>query len=292
MSYSSYNRGGYKPKKKKVSHKHIILLVIAALLVGALVWFIFGKQKAHSPSQPSEEQKIETTEAAAQPQLPNLQPVIDEFVANHPGIYAVKITDEKGSSLAVINGDKQFFTASIYKLYVAYVGYQKIDDGTYNLNDPYLSGYTRGKCLDAMIRDSYSPCAEKMWVELGKEKLTKQMEGYGLTNTSLTGLSTSANDAAIILKKISTGEGLSKESQAAYLNSMKTQDAKYRRGLPSGFKSAVVYNKVGWNLDQEWHDTAIVELVNGQKVIISVLTTGAGYQNTAALGAELEKALQ
>lgn len=227
-----------------------------------------------------------------QQRLPNLQPVVDQWVATHPGTYAVKITDTSGQSLAEIKGNQPFFTASIYKLYVAYIGYQAVDRGTYQLSDPYLSGYTRGKCLDAMIRDSYSPCGEKMWAELGKDNLTQKLKSYGLTGTSMTGLQTTANDAAIILANIATGKDLSPASQAAYLDSMKTQDDKYRRGLPSGIKDATVYNKVGWNLDQEWHDTAIVELPNGQKIIVSVFTDGVGFSNVAGLGTALQKALQ
>jgi hypothetical protein len=52
-----------------------------------------------------------------------------------------------------------------------------------------------------------------------------------------------------------------------------------------------VYNKVGWNEDIEWHDTAIVE-VNGKVAIVSVFSKGAGYKNIAGLGAEIQKALQ
>ncbi len=294
MNRSIYNYRSPKPSKRRVNKKIIFSVLAVAVIIGLLVWLFFSKQDMPEVKEATTapQNTVQAPPANSQPKLPDLQSVVDDFVANNSGTYAIKITDEQGNNLAVVNGDKPFFTASIYKLYVAYVGYQKIDDGTFSLDDPYLSGYTRGKCLDAMIRDSYSPCAEKMWPELGKEKLTTQLEGYGLTNTSLTGLTTSANDASIILRKIATGEGLSDASKNAYLDSMKTQDTKYRRGLPAGFNKAIVYNKVGWNLDQEWHDTAIVQLTNGQNVIVSVLTTGAGYQNVAKLGTAIEKALQ
>jgi beta-lactamase class A len=288
--YSLNNQTTPQPRKKKI----IIVagVILAVILAVALALWLF-RPKAKAPEQ-AQEQATEVTEVTepAAPELPDLQPTVDAWITQNPGVYAVKITDTSGKVLAVTNGDKQFFTASIYKLFVAYVGYQKIDDGTYKLTDPYLAGYTRGKCLDAMIRDSYSPCAEKMWVELGKDSITQKMKDYGLTNTSLTGLTTTANDTAIILANIEAGKDLSAQSRAAYLDSLKTQDAKYRRGLPSGFTNATVYNKVGWNLDQEWHDAAIVELKNGQKVIVSVMTDGVGYEAVAGLGEALEAKLQ
>lgn len=292
MEYSRFNNGMYESNKNHTHKKLKIALFCLVVVFSGSLWLFFNRQKAYSPSQPAEEKKNETVVVVSEPKLPNIQSTIDEFTANHPGEYAVKITDLKGISLAELNSDEQFFTASIYKLFVAYVGYQKVDEGVYNLDDPYVNDYNRGKCLDAMIRDSDSTCGETMLDELGQSNVTAKMEEYGLKSTSLSDFLTSAEDVAIILQKIATGTGLSKESQKAFLDSMKTQDTKYRLGLPAGFKSTTVYNKVGWNLDQEWHDASIVELANGQKVIVSVLSSGAGYKNMALLGSAIEKALQ
>ncbi|MCA9343564.1 MAG: serine hydrolase [Candidatus Nomurabacteria bacterium] len=299
MPQTSYRRHTESPQKPTKS-RHLrsgTVLFMAILMIAVVAWLLLAKKKAHSPSTPTNQSTNQqptsnTNESSSQEKtLPNIQSTIDEFIKNNPGTYAIKITDINGRSLAEVNGDQQFFTASIYKLFVAYVGYQKIDDGTYDLNEPYITGYTRGECLDAMIRASYSPCAEKMWAELGKESITEQMKSYGLINTSLTGLYTSANDSAIMLQKIAKGEGLSVNSKKSYLDSMKSQDSKFRIGLPAGFTKSIVYNKVGWNEDKEWHDTAIIELPNGQKIVVAILTTGVGYKTIAQLGAKIEQAL-
>ncbi len=299
MPQTSFRRHTESPQKSTKSRylRSGVVLFMAILIIAIMAWLLLAKNKAHSPSTPTNQSTTQqstsnTDDLSSQEKtIPNIQSAIDEFIKNNPGTYAIKITDIDGRLLAEVNGDQQFFTASIYKLFVAYVGYQKIDDGTYDLDDPYISGYTRGECLDAMIRASYSPCAEKMWNELGKETLTKQMKTYGLTNTSLTGLYTSANDSAIMLQRIAKGEGLSENSKKSYLDSMKSQDAKFRRGLPSGFTKSTAYNKVGWNEDKEWHDTAIIELPNGQKVVVATLTTGVGYKTIAQLGVNIEQAL-
>ena len=141
-----------------------------------------------------------------------------------------------------------------------------------------------------MIRDSDSPCAEKLWNELGKEELTAQLEEYGILNTSMVNITTTAEDAALILGRIERGEGLSEASRLAYLDSMKTQDELYRRGLPNGFSDSVaVYNKVGWNEQKEWHDTAIVEFADGRKLIVSVFTEEVGFSTVATLGTAIEQ---
>lgn len=222
----------------------------------------------------------------------DLQPTADIWAAKQSGSASVVVIDlANKKTIASLNPDTQYFTASIYKLFVAYEGYQRVADGTYSMNDAYLTGYTRGQCLDAMIRSSYSPCGEKMWAELGKETLTTQMKTYGLSNTSLTGLYTSAADSAIILERLFERRDLTETHTKLLLNSLKTQDAKFRRGLPTGFTNSTVYNKVGWNELVEWHDTAIVTLSNGRSYVITVFTKNVGSTNIAALGRAIEARL-
>ena len=130
-----------------------------------------------------------------------------------------------------------------------------------------------------------------MWTELGKEKLTKQLKDYGLANTNMTGLSTSAADAAIILQRLFERQELTEAHTNLFLDSLKTQDTKYRRGLPTGFTNSTVYNKVGWNEQIEWHDAAIVTLPNGRSYVIAVFTEHVGSANIAALGKTIEAKL-
>jgi hypothetical protein len=142
-----------------------------------------------------------------------------------------------------------------------------------------------------MIRDSYSPCGEKWWAELGKESLTAKLKTYGLKNTSMTALYTSAQDASIILQRLFDKRELTEAHHTAFLDSMKDQPALYRRGLPSGFSQSTVYNKVGWNGQVEWHDTAIITLPNGRSYVVSVLTENIGSAQIKALGQVIEARL-
>lgn len=228
------------------------------------------------------------------PSLPviDLQPTVEAWADKQSGTASVVVIDlANKKAIASLNPETQYFTASIYKLYVAYEGYQKVADGTHSMSDPYLSGYNRGKCLDEMIRSSYSPCAEKMWVELGKDKTTQKLKTYGINNTSMSGLSTTAHDAALLLQRLFERRELTEEHVNFFLDSMKTQEAKYRAGLPKGFTKSTVYNKVGWNEQLEWHDTAIVTLQGGRSYVIVVLTKSVGSKNIAALGQAIEAKL-
>ena len=130
-----------------------------------------------------------------------------------------------------------------------------------------------------------------MWNELGKSTLTAKLKEYGLKSTDMTGLRTSAADAAIILQRLFDRLDLTDEHTNLYLDSLKSQPAKYRTGLPTGFPAAAVYNKVGWNENLEWHDTAIVTLPNGRSYVISILTRSVGSRQVVELAKSLNAAL-
>ncbi len=283
------------------------LSVAIALLVifGVVGWFYQNtKEKADNSDATSSTEVSQTaqeTEEATEPaetkeeekkpsfDSQKLQAVLDDWARTIPAgsSAGVVLMDENGTQLASLSAQESFFTASIYKLYVAYEGYRMVDAGTYDVNTPYLNGKTLGVCLDLMIRESNSPCAEKMWNGIGKELLDTKMKEYGIKNTSMVGLSTTAEDAGNMLARIQRGEGLSKESQAKFLESMRTQI--YRDTLNKGFSDKVtVYNKIGFNGQLEYHDTAIARLADGRTIIVSVLTSEVGTKSIVALGQKLE----
>lgn len=286
-AYTNHNNNRQTKRGKiKKAVFLIILPVSAVILLSLSFWYFFGRS-----DKPLEQTTIEVPAEKAK-DLPEEEPkpefdqarlseAVSGWVSTHPGTYSVVLADQQGTVLASANPDRQFFTASIYKLYVAYVGYQKIDDGTYNAQQPYMGGWTRGKCLDEMIRSSHSPCAEKMWVELGKENLNNKLKEFGLKNTSMTGLNTSAADTAIILARIQRGEGLSEKSRVQLLDSMLGQI--YRDALPKGLAPLKVYDKVGFRELVEYHDIGIVQLADGRHLIVSVLTENVGTRNIIGL---------
>ena len=225
-----------------------------------------------------------------EPDANKIQGVVDAWAEENSGTKSVVVTGVDGEVLAEFNQDRVYFAASIYKLYVAYEGYRLVDQGELNPAADYINGNTLGECLDLMIRESDSPCGEKMMSEIGKQEIEANLVTYGLTNSRMSNITTSAGDAAIVLAKIYRGEGLSQPSRQAFLESMRTQI--YRDALNKGFSNmSTVYNKIGFNEQLEYHDVAIVELQGGQAVIVSVLTSGVGSSNIAELGSDIEEVL-
>lgn len=283
-----------------------VTLPVAIIAVGIVAWNRYVMDRDVVDTTLAAEQSTEeaanavdddVADAQEQPALQFdaavLQPIVDTWVAAQTGRAGVVVMDEAGGVLASHEPDGIFFGASLYKLYVAYYGYLQLDNAEIDPDEPYVGQRTRLECLDAMIRSSDSPCAETLWNELGKQVLTERLQASGIMNTNMTTITTTAADAAGILQRIIASDGeLSPSSQALYLDSLLTQDAIYRRGLPNGFSDAVaVYNKVGWNELVEWHDAAIVQLPDDRRVIVSVLTENVGTAGIRQLATSLELAL-
>ena len=290
-------------RNKQTTYKksQIILAAVLVLLLitlGFIFWWVQKTLDDSRSSMPNTEvtsAKLDPKEQVAEETKPEfdaiaLQKAVDDWASNINGQASVVLADKDANILASYNADLEYFAASIYKLYVAYFGYQQVDAKAVNPNEQYINRNTRAECLDLMIRESDSPCAEKLWAELGKQEQTQKLIGIGIKNTSMVGLSTTATDAAVMLAFIVRGEALSRESQTAFLQSMKTQI--FRDSLNVGFSSdATVYNKIGFNGLKEYHDTAIVEFKDGRKLIVSVLTENVGTKNIAALGRAIEAAV-
>jgi beta-lactamase class A len=273
-------------------------LAIVLLAIATLAGYFVTKDKQVAVDTTLITDSTQQTETDIKEQVPEthtfdsseLQEVVDAWAAGISGTASVVITDTDGVVLVTLNPDEIYFAASIYKLYVAYEGYRQVDAGKVDVNEIYLNNQTRKECLDLMIRESDSPCAEELWVEIGKQELTNILVSYGITNTSMTAISTTAADAANMLARIARGEGLSADSRNALLESMKNQI--FRDSLNKGFSENVtIYNKIGFNEMVEYHDVAIVELQSGEQIIVSVLTEGVGTNNIANLATLLEEKL-
>ena len=240
-------------------------------------------------SQPTQvKEVVKPPEPISQFDDKKIASVLKSWVISNKGSYSIVISDQSGKEIAQYSPEEQFFMASIYKLYVAYIGYQKVDSGAYSFDEPYLDGMTRGKCLDEMVRTSHNACGEKMMAELGTE-LRTSLASYGLSATSVAEFTTSAKDANRILTMIKNGTNLSETSKAKLLDSMLEQ--KYREGMPLGFESAKVYDKVGFRGEQEYHDVGIIELSDGRTLLVSILSDKAGVANIADLSKTLSASL-
>ena len=246
----------------------------------------------------------------------DFQEIIDEWVRRTSGNKSVLIFDLEREEIAgEYNADEKYNTASLYKLFVAYEGYERVARGEWGGEEKVgTTGKTVLECLDLAIRGSHSPCAEALWAKIGHVTLDGIVrDEYKITNSEISSLVSNARDIAKMMEifyrhEEITDEGLVAQIKDSFLN-QPTTTYNWRQGLPSGFARAAVYNKVGWDYNAEkkywniYHDAAIVEFpkktqegtsneasMAGRHFIVVVMTNRVSFQQIRQLGASIEEA--
>ena len=233
----------------------------------------------------------------------DFQPVIDSWVNSVGGNKGIVIYDlTLGDVVGEYNANQKFATASLYKLFVVYEGYRRLDNETWSKDD--LVGATNRPvidCLDLAIRVSHSPCAETLWGMIGRDELNAIVQtDFNLPDMWVTSLSATPYEIADMMSNFYyhteiDDEELVSRMQDSFLNQPKT-DYDWRQGLPSGFSEAAkVYNKVGWNYDPSqrawtiYDDAAIVEFTEAERdYVVVVMTNYVDYSQIKRLGSEIE----
>lgn len=269
-----------------------------------------------SPSPDTPPENSPTTDELA---FINLQPTVNQWAKNIKAKVGLMVYDLDNDRVAAeLNANQVFSTASIYKLFFAYIGYQDIDSSYYDPDQPFAitndyraDTYTFSECLDLMIRESYNGCADPI---RSNQRLYRQVESLidelALANTTNGGLSSTPSDLTNFLKFLYRSHDLSAESWASFqdslLNQPPTKVSKedtydWRQGLPAGFSEAVkVYDKVGWAWAEDhweiYNDAAIVEFPDlGRHYIIVLFTTDLHEDvpvSLQKLSTELEAAIR
>ena len=154
----------------------LLFFTIAALVVGIcyLVFWMNGKtlvffndnSSNNTASEPVEEEIV-------LPDKIDFQPVVDNWVSSVGGNKSVLIYDlERNEVVGEYNSKKDYSTASLYKLFVVYEGYRRVQSGEWKAdNRAGSTGHTILECLDLSIRESNSTCAETLWDMIGRSNL-------------------------------------------------------------------------------------------------------------------------
>ena len=232
----------------------------------------------------------------------DFQPVIDEWVNSISGNKSVLIYDlERDEIVGEYNSDMNYNTASLYKLFVVYEGYRRVENGEWNANDlAGFTGYSISECLDLSIRESYSPCAETLWNMIGRSNLDEIIvNDFKITDSNISSLVSNPRDILKIMQlfyshpDIKDDILLSKMKDSFFNQPSTTYN--WRQGLPSGFSRANVYNKVGWDYNPDkrywnlYHDAAIVEFPDSNRhFVVVVMTNYVSFVQIKNLGTRIE----
>ena len=307
----------------------VLGVILAVILVALGIVFIpkLFEQKDEQPATTSTTTPAPVEETPKTPTKIDLQYTVDSWVGSQPNAKnsEVLIYDiDNDAIVARHNEDTPMYIASIYKMFVVYEGYYRVDhniwdgEASVGLGKNYDGNqFTYNTCLDYAIRYSYSPCAENLWAKIGHDSLQAIYNEKGFKNTNIQGFSSSPSDLLKLYQMFWKHSDLSEASWEKIKDSMLNQTApnnaydnmkqNWRKGFPSGFATAKVYDKVGWWGDGNGHwnyyaDASFVvfpetknsdgETVPGRNYIMIVLTAKTDPSELVKLGRSIEAAVK
>ena len=214
-----------------------------------------------------------------------LQALVDDLVKDKKNM-AISLRKLADSGVSA-NGARQYHPASTYKMYVAWAVLKRIEAGQMSWSDPASGGQTVSQCFDVMVVNSDNTCGEWLGAKIGWTNLNNMLKGIGLTCTNLSSAWLScANDEALFLQKLESGQLMSEPSRARLIDAMKRQI--FRKGIPAGV-SAAVADKVGF-LDGNLHDAAIVYAPKGVYVLV-VMSKDGSWSDIADVARKIDTQL-
>lgn len=209
-----------------------------------------------------------------------LSALMANYAKDHPGSYGISMIELDGKKRrASYNGDKQFVTASTYKLFVAYSLMKQIDAGKRDWD-------SNAACFNKMISLSDNACAESFLNSLGLKTVSDDIQAIGMKNSTFMksgGPYTTANDLTLELGMIATGQNFSSANQQRLISAMKANV--FRKGIPAGVNGTVA-DKVGF-MNGLLHDAAIVYSPSGTYVL-AIMTDGSSWETIADLAKQLD----
>ena len=299
-----------RARLKGLTYYAILFLVIASFSI-AIVYFFHPTKNVDSQDS-AEENRTETElESTAEENPDNrgegesldLENVVETWLADFSGSAGIFIQDlDENTVLVDYNSDKYFSTASLYKLFVVYEGYSRIERGELDPDELIANGQTLSTCLDLAIRESNSACAETIWQLIGHDELDEIVrETYGIKNTFVSSLQSTPRDIATIMELFYKHADFSEETWQKIADSMLNQPIttyNWRQGLPSGFSVANVYNKVGWehsgvgDLWLIYNDASIVSFDElDRHFLVVVMTENSTVVEISDLGRQIENVI-
>lgn len=299
-----------KPGAESMVLMVVLLAILTAATTLVLYYLITGLQENEVSiveniviDEIEESAYVSSENTEVKPEKIDFQPVVNEWVKSVGGTKSVLIYDlDRDEVAGSYNTEENYNTASLYKLFVVYEGYRRLESGEWQANEPAGStGHTVLECLDLAIRESYSPCAETLWARIGHSELDEIIKkDFGIVNSDISTLTSNPEDIQKMMKLFYEHPDIKDETLVArmkdsFLNQPKTT-YDWRQGLPSGFSDEVnVYNKVGWAFNADgnywdiYHDTAIIEFPEKDRhFIVVAMTNKVPYQQIRKLGTIIE----
>lgn len=293
-----------------MSTKTLVPILILIFLIPAVILLIFleNHRTAIVSSSGIEESIPQRIAKIITGKSPLAKTIETDLAGATPGTYAIVIKNFKNGQEYHINENKQFSSASLYKLWVMALAFEKIKAGTLK-EDEVLTMTTddldriqeilpRGagnismsvqEALERMITVSDNDAAILLYSHMGHEEVTSYLANNGFNDSAFTSPpQTSAKDISDFYEKLYKGAVVDRQysdRMLALLSRQRISD-KLPKYLPEGVKIAHKTGELG-NFE---HDAGIISSAGGDYIIV-VLTQASDPKVGSETVAKLSKAV-
>ena len=214
--------------------------------------------------------------------------------------YGIYVKNLKTGEDYLLNPDKQFEAASLYKLWVMGAVYQKVQNGDLDLNDSIATDikdinrrfgiasdeaelreghlqYSLKSAMEQMITISHNYASMMLIEKVGNKFINQFISTSGLKSSNMkVPIKTTASDIGLYLEKMYKGELVSPEYSKEMLETLKRQKINDR--LPKYLPPGTVFAHKTGNLGYFENDGGIVFSPKGDYIIVVLTKSSAPLQ--------------
>lgn len=229
------------------------------------------------------------------PSHQGLQALVEQWDREHSGRYGIIVRDLSGKGWnAELLPDRDFVTASTYKMFLAYAVLHKVEQGELTMDSKTDIGLSVRACIDEMILHSTNHCATAL-MNLADWGYVHQFINSQFPSTQLdNGVTadgekhTTVRDEVTFMHRLHLGQ-LMNADNTDYLTGLFKRQI-YRSGIPRGVPGVTVANKVGFYNGYK-HDVGIVYAPSGT-YILGILSYGGADWEFADLSRKVHELMK
>ena len=263
------------------------LLVIAAVLCFTYAGHRLAQEETATVALADTSGSIVTVSPYQAP----LEQMVHGFGAQYSDTTGLYVIDVANNAAASYNGSRQFVSASLYKLFVAYLVFDAIDAQTLSPDAmTQTADTTVERCLDLMITISDNTCGAALGGLIGWQNIDDRLQREGYTNTSLNNYDaygtliadklTTPEDVSLLLRRLQSGDLLSPAATEQFMTLLQEQTLNY--ALPTGLDSTISFAHKTGILDSVSHDAGFITY-QGRVYIVVMMTDGWTHAYTESI---------
>ena len=255
-------------------------VLVVAFAVGCIGVYFDDAQQALSETEDTTTEKVQVSERQVL-----LEQTINDFSDQYGSDIGIYVADMADNIKVGDNDSRQFISASLYKLFVAYLVLDQVDTGELELGTIVAGAdVTVEYCLGIMITISDNTCGVALGNLIGWQVIDQRLQYEGYANTTLNNYDetgalisdklTAPVDVARLLKQLYKGDLLSPQSTELFMSLLQSQELNY--ALPTGLDKDILFAHKTGILDTVSHDVGFITY-GDQVLLVVMMTDGWSY---------------